>query len=228
MIRSGLKAGQGIYFDSDSNVLVDTPRFHRAFEIALRVRRNQLDGPPGRPGPTSGPRRSGAARRPPSWAARGWWARWPTGWRRPPRACGAPPSCPRKHLGVVRRHVLRDPGATPDPRQEGAGLGADRDDDARSGAPDRRAEDPGRIPGAAGRAGRPVDRGAAAFPRRRACARAVARGRASHHRDRRAQAEQLRGGGRQQRARQRARRRQGHPPGARQDAARILELRARR
>ena len=44
MIRSGLKAGQGIYFDSDSNVLVDTPRFHRAFEIALRVRRNQLDG----------------------------------------------------------------------------------------------------------------------------------------------------------------------------------------
>jgi multiple sugar transport system substrate-binding protein len=44
MIRSGLKAGQGIYFDSDSNVLVDTPRFHRAFELALRVRRNQLEG----------------------------------------------------------------------------------------------------------------------------------------------------------------------------------------
>ena len=44
MIRSGLKKGQGIYFDSDSNVLVDTPRFHRAFEIALRVRRNRLDG----------------------------------------------------------------------------------------------------------------------------------------------------------------------------------------
>jgi multiple sugar transport system substrate-binding protein len=44
MIRSGLKKGQGIYFDSDSNVLVDTPRFHRAFEIALRVRRNHLDG----------------------------------------------------------------------------------------------------------------------------------------------------------------------------------------
>jgi len=44
MIRSGLEKGQGIYFDSDSNVLVDTPRFHRAFEIALRVRRNRLDG----------------------------------------------------------------------------------------------------------------------------------------------------------------------------------------
>ena len=44
MIRSGLKKGQGIYFDSDSNVLVDTPRFHRAFELALRVRRSELEG----------------------------------------------------------------------------------------------------------------------------------------------------------------------------------------
>jgi multiple sugar transport system substrate-binding protein len=44
MIRSGLKAGQGIYFDSDSNVLVDTPRFHRAFELALRARRSGLEG----------------------------------------------------------------------------------------------------------------------------------------------------------------------------------------
>ena len=44
MIRSGLTKGQGIYFDSDSNVLVDTPRFHRAFELALRVRRNRLEG----------------------------------------------------------------------------------------------------------------------------------------------------------------------------------------
>ncbi|MBC7665043.1 MAG: extracellular solute-binding protein [Caulobacter sp.] len=44
MIRSGLKKGQGIYFDSDSNVLVDTPRFHRAFELALRVRRSNLEG----------------------------------------------------------------------------------------------------------------------------------------------------------------------------------------
>jgi multiple sugar transport system substrate-binding protein len=44
MIRGGLKKGQGIYFDSDSNVLVDTPRFHRAFELSLRMRRNQLEG----------------------------------------------------------------------------------------------------------------------------------------------------------------------------------------
>jgi multiple sugar transport system substrate-binding protein len=44
MIRSGLKKGQGIYFDSDSNVLVDTPRFQRAFELALRVRRSHLEG----------------------------------------------------------------------------------------------------------------------------------------------------------------------------------------
>jgi multiple sugar transport system substrate-binding protein len=44
MIRGGLKPGQGIYFDRDSNVLVDTPRFHRAFEVALRTRRNKLDG----------------------------------------------------------------------------------------------------------------------------------------------------------------------------------------
>ena len=44
MIRGGLKPGQGIYFDSDSNVLVDTPRFHRAFEVALRTRRNKLEG----------------------------------------------------------------------------------------------------------------------------------------------------------------------------------------
>src|ERR1700748_987408 len=44
MIRGGLQKGQGIYFDSDSNVLVDTPRFHRAFELSLRMRRNHLEG----------------------------------------------------------------------------------------------------------------------------------------------------------------------------------------
>jgi len=44
MIRGGLRKGQGIYFDSDSNVLVDTPRFHRAFELSLRMRRNDLEG----------------------------------------------------------------------------------------------------------------------------------------------------------------------------------------
>ena len=44
VVRGGLQKGQGIYFDSDSNVLVDTPRFHRAFELSLRMRRNQLEG----------------------------------------------------------------------------------------------------------------------------------------------------------------------------------------
>jgi multiple sugar transport system substrate-binding protein len=44
MISGGLKKGEGVYFDADSNVMVDTPRFHRAFEIALRVRRNKLEG----------------------------------------------------------------------------------------------------------------------------------------------------------------------------------------
>ncbi|HEY8974323.1 MAG TPA: extracellular solute-binding protein [Burkholderiaceae bacterium] len=44
VVRGGLKKGQGIYFDSDSNVLVDTPRFHRAFELSLRMRRNGLEG----------------------------------------------------------------------------------------------------------------------------------------------------------------------------------------
>ena len=44
MIRAGLQKGQGIYFDNESNVLVNSPRFQRAFELALRVRRNQLEG----------------------------------------------------------------------------------------------------------------------------------------------------------------------------------------
>ena len=44
IVRGGLQKGQGIYFDSDSNVLVDTPCFHRAFELSLRMRRNQLEG----------------------------------------------------------------------------------------------------------------------------------------------------------------------------------------
>jgi len=44
VVRGGLQKGQGIYFDSDSNVLVDTPRFHRAFELSLRMRRNHLEG----------------------------------------------------------------------------------------------------------------------------------------------------------------------------------------
>jgi multiple sugar transport system substrate-binding protein len=43
IIRSGLAAGEGLYFDRDSRVLVESPRFVRAFELALRVRQHQLD-----------------------------------------------------------------------------------------------------------------------------------------------------------------------------------------
>ena len=43
LIRSGLQPGEGLYFDRDSRVLVNSPRFVRAFELARRVRRHQLD-----------------------------------------------------------------------------------------------------------------------------------------------------------------------------------------
>ena len=43
VIRSGLRPGEGLYFDQDSRVLVNSPRFVRAFEIARKVRRNKLD-----------------------------------------------------------------------------------------------------------------------------------------------------------------------------------------
>lgn len=44
LIRSDVKPGDGIYFDAQGNVLVDTPRFVRAFELARKVRQNKLDG----------------------------------------------------------------------------------------------------------------------------------------------------------------------------------------
>ncbi|HSD39729.1 MAG TPA: extracellular solute-binding protein [Rhodocyclaceae bacterium] len=44
VIRSGLKDGDGIYFDKQGKVLVDSPRFQRAFELAKAVRSNGLDG----------------------------------------------------------------------------------------------------------------------------------------------------------------------------------------
>jgi multiple sugar transport system substrate-binding protein len=44
LIRAGLKPGEGLYFDRDSQVLVNSPRFERAFELARRVRANRLDG----------------------------------------------------------------------------------------------------------------------------------------------------------------------------------------
>ena len=43
VIRSGLSQGEGLYFDQDSRVLVQSPRFVRAFELARKVRRHKLD-----------------------------------------------------------------------------------------------------------------------------------------------------------------------------------------
>jgi multiple sugar transport system substrate-binding protein len=43
VIRSGLKPGEGLYFDQESRVLVTSRRFVRAFELAREVRRNKLD-----------------------------------------------------------------------------------------------------------------------------------------------------------------------------------------
>ena len=43
IIRSGLKPGEGLYFDRESRVLVNSPRFVRAFELAREVRRGKLD-----------------------------------------------------------------------------------------------------------------------------------------------------------------------------------------
>lgn len=43
LIRTGVKEGEGLYFDRDGKVLVDTPRFVRAFELGREVRRAGLD-----------------------------------------------------------------------------------------------------------------------------------------------------------------------------------------
>ncbi len=43
VIRTGIQPGEGLYFDQDSRVLVSSPRFTRAFELARQVRVNQLD-----------------------------------------------------------------------------------------------------------------------------------------------------------------------------------------
>lgn len=43
LIRSGIRPGEGQYFDKDSNVLVTSDRFVRAFEVAREARSNQLD-----------------------------------------------------------------------------------------------------------------------------------------------------------------------------------------
>jgi multiple sugar transport system substrate-binding protein len=43
VLRSGLQTGEGLFFDRGGRALADTPRFHRAFELALKVRQQQLD-----------------------------------------------------------------------------------------------------------------------------------------------------------------------------------------
>jgi multiple sugar transport system substrate-binding protein len=44
IIRSDLKSGEGIYFDAQGRLLVNSPRFQRAFELARQIRRERLDG----------------------------------------------------------------------------------------------------------------------------------------------------------------------------------------
>ncbi|WP_310385608.1 ABC transporter substrate-binding protein [Roseateles sp.] len=43
LIRTGIQPGEGLYFDSQSRVLVSSPRFVRAFELAREVRKHKLD-----------------------------------------------------------------------------------------------------------------------------------------------------------------------------------------
>jgi multiple sugar transport system substrate-binding protein len=43
LIRTGIQPGEGQYFDKDSNVLVTSDRFVRAFEVAREARSNKLD-----------------------------------------------------------------------------------------------------------------------------------------------------------------------------------------
>ena len=43
VIRTGIQPGEGLYFDNKSNVLVTSPRFVRAFELARKVRQGKLD-----------------------------------------------------------------------------------------------------------------------------------------------------------------------------------------
>lgn len=43
LIRRGLRPGEGLYYDSQSRVTVQSPRFRRAFDLARRVRQAGLD-----------------------------------------------------------------------------------------------------------------------------------------------------------------------------------------
>ena len=44
LIRTNVKPGEGLYFDAAGKVIVDSPRFVRAFELARKVRQQKLDG----------------------------------------------------------------------------------------------------------------------------------------------------------------------------------------
>lgn len=44
IIRSGLKDGEGVYFDQSGKTMVNSPRFQKAFELAKTVRSAGLDG----------------------------------------------------------------------------------------------------------------------------------------------------------------------------------------
>lgn len=43
IVRTGLKDGEGVFFDKNNKVLVDSPRFVRSFEVAKQVRDAKLD-----------------------------------------------------------------------------------------------------------------------------------------------------------------------------------------
>lgn len=43
LIRTGIAPGEGLYFDRTANVLVTSPRFVRAFELARETRRRKID-----------------------------------------------------------------------------------------------------------------------------------------------------------------------------------------
>ncbi len=43
LMRAGAKPGEGLYFDAESRVLVTSPRFVRAFEVARKLRQSGLD-----------------------------------------------------------------------------------------------------------------------------------------------------------------------------------------
>ncbi len=43
VIRAGIQSGEGLYFDQNNQVLVQSHRFTRAFELARQIRHNKLD-----------------------------------------------------------------------------------------------------------------------------------------------------------------------------------------